>query len=87
MVDALQFHSSNESLRKYITWGMGSFSGTGMEEIAIMAIAVIAGVLAILPLLRKLDIFLLGASYAQSMGIDTRRMTLYLILITGLLAG
>ncbi len=87
IVDALQFHSSNESLRKYITWGMGSFSGTGMEEIAIMAIAVIAGVLAILPLLRKLDIFLLGASYAQSMGIDTRRMTLYLILITGLLAG
>ncbi|MBL0316541.1 MAG: iron chelate uptake ABC transporter family permease subunit [Flavobacteriales bacterium] len=57
IVDALQFHSSNESLRKYITWGMGSFSGTGMEEIAIMAIAVIAGVLAILPLLRKLDIF------------------------------
>lgn len=87
IVDALQFHSTNDSLRKYITWGLGSFSGTSTGEIAIMAGATAIGLMAIVPQLRKLDIFLMGTSYAQSMGIDPSRTSLVLILITGLLAG
>lgn len=87
IVDALQFHSSNESLRKYITWGMGSFSGTSASEILIMALCTVVGIVAIFPILRRLDIFLLGTSYAQSMGVDVRKTTLWLILITGMLAG
>lgn len=87
VVDALQFKSSNESLRSYINWGMGSFAEASMAEIMVLLAAVIIGIAITVLLLNRLNLMLLGDDYASSMGVNTRATRLWIILATGILAG
>lgn len=87
VVDALQFKASNESLRSYINWGMGSFAETNSAEIFILLIALIGGTLITIMILPRLNLLLLGDDYAQSMGINIKQTRLIIILVTGTLAG
>jgi len=87
IVDALQFKSSNDSLRAYVNWGMGSFSESGNHEILIMAFAVITSIAITLFILNRLNILLLGFEYAQSMGVNARSTRFLIILATGIPAG
>jgi iron complex transport system permease protein len=87
IVDALQFKSSNDSLRAYVNWGMGSFAESGNHEILIMAFAVITSIAITLFILNRLNILLLGFEYAQSMGVNARSTRFLIILATGIPAG
>lgn len=87
IVDALQFKSSNESLRSFINWGMGSFAETTIAEIMIVTAAVFAGIIITVFILPRLNLLLLGEDYAQSMGVNVRTTRLLIILATGVLAG
>jgi iron complex transport system permease protein len=83
----LQYKTSESSLRSFIIWGMGSFADTNFIEIII--ITIITG-LAIIPIYAQkqaLNIMLLGDDYAQSMGIQVKKLRLVLIIVSGLLAG
>jgi iron complex transport system permease protein len=87
VVSILQFKSSQESLRSFVLWGMGSFSNTNASDNALMLIVAILASAVCFVLLRPMNIFLLGEDYAQSMGIRVKRMRTWLILGSGLLAG
>ncbi len=87
VVDALQFKSSNESLRSYINWGMGSFAETTKGEIILLLMAVGAGICLTLFILYRLNLLLLGEDYAMSMGVNVRATRFLIILATGILAG
>ncbi len=87
VVDALQFKSSNESLRSYINWGMGSFAETSCGEITLLIVAVGAGILLTVLILHRLNLLLLGEDYAMSMGVNVRATRFLIILATGILAG
>ncbi len=87
IVNALQFKSSNESLRSFINWGMGSFAETSKPEIVILALSVVIGIFITAFILPRLNLLLLGEDYAQSMGVNVRGTRLLIILATGILAG
>lgn len=87
VVDALQFKASNESLRSYINWGMGSFSETGSEQIIMMVGVGTLSFLLVMLYAGRLNPLLLGDDYARSMGISTGTTKTLLLGVTGLMAG
>lgn len=87
IVDALQYYASNESLRSYINWGMGSFAETDNSEILFLALAAVLSITVIFKNAGLLNPMLLGDDYAQSMGIRVRVIRMVLLAVAGIMAG
>ncbi|MGN0068314.1 MAG: FecCD family ABC transporter permease [Prevotella sp.] len=77
--------ADNASLRSYVTWGMGSFSGVTMDLIPLFSIIVLIGLTLSAIMVKSLNILLLGEQYAENLGIDTQHIFKMILLITGLL--
>lgn len=83
----LQYKTSESSLRSFIIWGMGSFADTNYTEITILSIVTLISIVPIFFKRNAMNIMLLGDDYAQSMGIQVKKMRVLLIVLAGLLAG
>ena len=87
LVDALQSQATNESLRSYVNWGLGSFADCDHRENALMAAGLIMSLLLTRAILPRLNLLLLGEQYAGTMGIDITQTRRLMMVITGILAG
>ncbi len=67
-------------------WSMGSFSGSTMENVAAVSLAVAVGVLGSVLLVKPLSAYRLGEGYAQSLGINVGLLRVLLVLLSGLLS-
>ena len=79
--------AEKEKIKGFVLWQLGSFSGFKWSEIGIM---VICGglILALVYFLSKpLNAFLLGETYAASMGVNIRRFRVLILLCACALAG
>lgn len=85
ITDILKFFSLKEDIHAFVIWGMGSFSGVGTSKIAIFAISIIIGLIATFFLSKNLNILLLGEMYAENLGINIKRNSVIIILISGYL--
>lgn len=83
----LQYKTSESALRSFVIWGMGTFADTNYLEIIIISIITALAIIPIYTQKQALNIMLLGDDYAQSMGIQVKKMRLVLIVVSGLLAG
>ena len=83
----LQYKTSESALRTFVIWGMGTFADTNYLEIIIISIITALAIIPIYSQKQALNIMLLGNDYAQSMGIQVKKMRLVLIVVSGLLAG
>lgn len=84
-ISLLNFLSTAESIRNYTLWGMGNFNGVSMEQIPFYVTLTGAGIILSLTLIKPLNALLLGAHYAENLGINLRRVRHQLLLATGLL--
>ena len=67
-------------------WSLGSFSGTSWSNVRIMA-AVIFAALAVTFLLSKpIGAYQIGENYAQNLGVNIRRLRIFLILLSSILS-
>lgn len=73
--------------QKFVLWGLGSVSGTGWPDVAVLAPAVLVGVLLIAALAPSLNALLLGERYAATMGVAVRRVRALAITATAIIAG
>lgn len=64
---------------------MGDFTNVGLEGMPLFATLTILATLSTLLLIKSLNALLLGPQYAESMGINVRRIRNILLLVTGLL--
>jgi iron complex transport system permease protein len=80
----LQFNSSDSSIRTFVLWGMGSFANVQWSHWLIMGITLMVSAILILPKLNQLNILLLGAEYAQTMGVSVKKTRILLILLSGI---
>lgn len=87
IVSILQFKSSQENLRSFVLWGMGSFSDANFTEILIISIFLCISIIFLCFRLTSLNILQLGDEYAKSLGVNVRSMRIALILLSGALAG
>lgn len=85
ITDILKFFSLKEDIHAFVIWGMGSFSGVGTSKMPIFAVSVIVGLIATFFLSKNLNIILLGEMYAENLGLNIRRNSVIIILISGYL--
>ena len=87
VVGVLQYVGSEESLKAFVVWTMGSLSTVTRGDIAIFAPAVVVGLLLSVVAIKPLNMLLLGENNARTMGLNVGRSRLILFLSTTLLAG
>lgn len=87
IVGVLQYVGSEESLKAFVVWTMGSISSVTLSDIAIFAPAVVVGLLLSVLAVKSLNMLLLGENNARTMGLNVARSRRVLFLSTTLLAG
>ncbi len=87
LVRILIHFSLPEQVQAYLSWTFGSFSGVSWLQLALFAPAVLVGILLAVGSIKPLNAFLLGETYARSLGILPERARWRIILSASLLAG
>ena len=85
MVSLLLYFALPERIQAYINWTFGSFSGVTSEQLPVLVIIVLAGLLLSAALTKPLNALLLGEEYAGSLGVNLKRMRIGIVLATALL--
>ncbi|MBR7005634.1 MAG: iron ABC transporter permease [Candidatus Methanomethylophilaceae archaeon] len=84
MVSFLTYIAPSEKMGSIVFWSLGSLSGTGWEDIALMAPVVAAGVVLMVTQSRNLNAMMLGDAHAMDLGVDVRRTRLLLLAVSSL---
>ena len=87
IVSVLSYFTTADNLQQYVFWSMGSLGRLDWEDLLIISVLLLMGVLVCIILLKKFNAFLLGEDYAQSMGVNTKKTRFLMITVTGILAG
>lgn len=87
VVGLLQSVADESSLKAFVYWGFGSFAGVGTAQMPVFAGPVIAGILLSALLIKPLNALLPGEMHAKSMGVNTGRLRLAVMGITGVVTG
>ena len=85
ITDILKFFSMKEDIHAFVIWGMGSFSNVGTERMTTLFISIIIGLSASFFLSKNLNALLMGEAYAENLGLNIKRNSLIIILISGYL--
>ena len=73
--------TDSETLAAIYKWQVGSFTNISWEQLALIALFVIAGTIIIEVLSHKLNIMTLGDNAAQSLGVNVRRIRMLCLLV------
>ncbi len=84
-ISLLNFFSTQEGVHSYMVWGLGNFGGVSITQIPLFSTLSLAGIALSFLLIKPLNAILLGAQYAENLGINTTKLRNKLIVITGLL--
>ncbi len=85
LISLLNYGATEEGVRSFMMWGMGSFSNVTMDRLPAFCIAMSLGLTCALLLVKPLDALLLGETYASNLGINIQRTRTLLLATTGLL--
>ena len=85
LIGVMKFFSVEEDIRSYVVWGMGSFQRVSPERFTPFAISTSLLLLLSLPLVKTLNLLLLGEDYARNLGLNMRRARLLVITSSGML--
>ena len=84
-VSLLNFFATDEGVRSYMVWGMGSFGGVSTKMLPWFSLVTVAALVAALLLIKPLNALMLGDRYAENLGVNIIRVRNWLLVITGLL--
>ena len=85
IIGVLKFFSSEEDIRAYVIWGLGSFSRVTGGQVYVF-VGLVAIILPFAMLLAKpLNLLLLGENYAYSLGLNIKRARMMIIACAGIL--
>lgn len=87
LVGILQYIGTEESLKAFVVWTMGSVSTVTVEELWVLIPVVIVGLVLSIIVIKPLNMLLLGENYARTMGLNVSRTRAIIFLSTTLLAG
>ena len=84
-ISLLNFFATDEGVKSYMVWGMGSFGGVSMRMMPLFTSVTILGLIGALLLIKPLNALLLGDRYAENLGVNIIRTRNWLLIVTGLL--
>lgn len=86
VIGVLKFFSSEEDVKAYVVWGLGSFSRVSGDQ---MILFIVLMLVVLLPLsmltVKMLNLLLLGDAYARNLGLNLRRARWMVIGSSGIL--
>lgn len=85
VTDILKFFSQKEGLHSFVIWGLGSFSNVSKAQLPFFAATVIIGAVGAFLLFKTLNLLLLGERYAENLGVNIKRSSMLIILVSGFL--
>lgn len=85
LTDIMKFFSVKEDIHAFVIWGMGSFSAVGTSKLMFFSISIVLGLFASLFMSKNLNVILLGDLYAENLGINVKRNSMFIILVSGYL--
>ena len=85
VTDILKFFSQKEGLHSFVIWGLGSFSNVSKAQLPFFAATIIIGVVGAFLLFKTLNLLLLGERYAENLGVNIKRSSMLIILVSGFL--
>ena len=85
LISLLNFFATAEGVQSYMVWGLGNFGGVSLMQMPAFVLVCVLGLIGALLLIKPLNALLLGDRYAESLGINTKRIRNYLLLVTGIL--
>lgn len=86
-VQILEQLADKDELQQYVFWGFGSFAGQSIQSSYVFFVLSVAFVLPVLLLVKSLNVWILGTTYAQSLGINSKSFRIKIILVSGIVAG
>ena len=86
VLSILAHRASADGLRHYQLWLLGDCSSVSWEVLPLFSLLILVLIAIVFPRLRKLDAWLLGDFYAQSLGIAVERERIVMLAIVGLLS-
>ena len=86
-VGILQYLGTEESLKAFVVWTMGSLQTITGDDLRVMLPAILIGLVLAIAVVKALNMLLLGESYARTMGLAVGRARVAIFLSTTLLAG
>lgn len=87
VVTVLSYLSNAEKLQQFIYWSFGSVGNLSWPQLMLLLAIIMIGILLSILSIKSLNAFLLGESYARSLGVNLKRSRYLIITATGLLAG
>ncbi|MDP4205424.1 MAG: iron ABC transporter permease [Bacteroidota bacterium] len=87
VVNVLQYFSDPLNVQSFLIWTFGSLGGVTWDKLYILVPVVLIGLLIAVGLQKPMNALLLGDNYAQGIGVNVRKIRLWVILSTSLLAG
>lgn len=84
-ISLLNFFATDNSVHSFVIWGMGTFSGVGLDGLPLFSTLTLILIALCIPAAKSLNAMLLGARYAESAGVSARRTRSTLLAISGAL--
>lgn len=86
VVTILSALASEDGLRTFVVWGMGSFGNVTSERLGVLLVVQLIGMGYALTLAKPLNTWMLGRHYAESLGLRPQRLRNQILAIVGLLS-
>ncbi|MCF4101777.1 iron ABC transporter permease [Gillisia sp. M10.2A] len=87
VVSVLSYFSSAAQLQQYVFWSFGSLGNLSWNDVIILSLFWITGIIVAIFCIKNLNTLLLGEQYARSLGVSISKNRLLIIISTSLLAG
>ena len=84
-ISLLNFFATDEGVKSYMVWGLGSFGGVSMANMPVFLGVSLFGLSGALLLIKPLNALLLGDRYAENLGVNIVAVRNWLLVVTGLL--
>ena len=84
-ISLLNFFATDEGVKSYMVWGLGSFGGVSMANMPVFVGVSLFGLSGAMLLIKPLNALLLGDRYAENLGVNIVAVRNWLLVVTGLL--
>lgn len=83
-ISLLNFFSTQEGVHSFVIWGMGNFTGVTLDRLPLFSILILVSLLLSFMLVKPLNALLLGARYAENLGVSIKATRNKLLLLSGI---
>jgi iron complex transport system permease protein len=87
IVNILQYFSQQTMLKAFVIWSMGNLGSISVNQLYVLIPCILAGLFMSMIQVKQLNLFLLGETYAKSMGMNIRTARILVFISTSILAG